>query len=115
MLVPCVSCANSTSREEMVVRYSNTVASPAELVPHYHCLDLVVLVSMRILAAILPSDTKYLSETTLVNFLQGLQIISICNPRPLPVEYTGNTNDFVDHHFILFPGYGYRRISCAVS
>ena len=29
----------------------------------------------------LPSDTKYLSEATFVEFLQGLQMTSISNPR----------------------------------
>ena len=36
--VPCVSCANTSSRGTVVLR-SNTVTSPVDLVLHYHCLS----------------------------------------------------------------------------
>ena len=43
------------------------------------------------------------SEVTLVEFLQGLQMTSIFNPRFAPVELSCNANGFVDHHFSNFP------------
>ena len=55
----------------------------------YHCLDtscVGLYEDTGIGAAIIPSDIKYLSETTLVEFLQGLQMTSISNPRIAPVE-----------------------------
>ena len=64
-------------------RYPDTVASPAELVLHYHCLNISCVGlhgDISIGAAIYPSDTKYLSGAMLVEFLQGLQMTSICNP-----------------------------------
>ena len=54
---------------QTVVRHSDTVG----LVQHYHCLNtscVGFLEDTGISAAIFPSDTKYLSEATLVEFLQ---------------------------------------------
>ena len=77
------------------------MAGPAKLVLHYplprsRCVGLHEDTSIG--EAIFPSDTKYLSETMLVGFLRGLQMTSISIPRLAPVEYSGNTNGFVDHH-----------------
>ena len=75
---------------ETVVRHFNTVASPAKLVMHYHCFSTSCVglhEDTGLGAAIFPSDSKYLSKVTLVEFLQGLQLTSIiCNPRLAPVE-----------------------------
>ena len=65
------------------------MAVAAELVLHYHCLNSSCVglhEDTDIGAAIFPSDTKYLSEATLVEFIQGLQVISICNPSLVSVE-----------------------------
>ena len=91
---------------ETIFRHSDTVASPAKLVLHYHCLDTSCVgfhEDTGIGAAIFPSYAKYLSETRLVEFLHGLHKISISNPRLAPAKYSGNTNGFVDHHFGIFP------------
>ena len=73
----------------MVVQHSDTVASRVELVLHYHCLNTSCVglhEDIGIGAVIFPSDTKYLSETTLVETLQGLQMTSISNTHVAPVE-----------------------------
>ena len=75
---------------EMVVRLSDTVASPAELVLHYHCLNTSCVglhEDTRIGAAMFPSETKYLTEATLVEFLQCLQMTPISNLRLAPVKW----------------------------
>ena len=49
---------------EMIVRHSDTEASPAELVLHYPCLNTSCVdlhQDTRNDAAIFPSDTKYVS------------------------------------------------------
>ena len=59
VIIPYVSCINSTCGET-VVRHSNTVASPAELVLHYHCLDINCIgvhEDTGVGAAIFPADT----------------------------------------------------------
>ena len=75
---------------ETVVRHSDTEASPAKLVLHYNCL-VISSVDLHedngIGAAIFPSNTKYLSETTFVEFLQDLQMTLISNPCLAPVEW----------------------------
>ena len=48
-------------------------------------------------------EYKNLSEATLVEFLQGLQITSICSPRLAPFEWSGHTQGFIDHHLSIFP------------
>ena len=56
------------------------MASPSKLVLYYHCLDTSCVglnEDTDIGAAMFPSDIRYLSETTLVEFLQGLLITSI--------------------------------------
>ena len=62
----------------MIVRHSDTVASPLELVLHHHCLNTICVglhEDVGIGAAIFPSDTKYLSDATLVEFLQSRVVI----------------------------------------
>ena len=106
VLAPCVSLCKKYLSWETVFRHSHTMASPAEMVLHYHCLSnscAGLREETGIDAAIFPSDTKYLSETTLVEYLHGLQKTSIINPRLARVEYCGKTNCFVDHHFSIFP------------
>ena len=69
--------------EETVFRHSETVVSPTKLVLHCHCFDTSCFglhEDTGIGAAIFPSDKKYLSEKTLVEFLQGVQVASISNP-----------------------------------
>ena len=75
VLVPCVSCVQNVVFRETVVRHSDTVAIPAELVLHYHCLNTSCTglhEDTGIGAAIFPPDTKYLSEAMLVEFLLAL-------------------------------------------
>ena len=72
------------------------MASPAELV--LHCLNTSCVglhEDTGIGAAIISSDTKYLSEATLMEFLQGLQMTSITNTCLAFVESSDNTNGFV--------------------
>ena len=61
-----------------IVRHSGTVASPLELVLHYHCLNtrsVGLHEDAGIGAAIFPSDTKYLSDAKFVEFLQSRVVI----------------------------------------
>ena len=78
-LVPCVNCAQKYLKGETVVQHSDTVASPAELVLNYHCLN-TSSVGLRedtdIGAAMFLSDTKYIYEATLAEFFQGLHMTS---------------------------------------
>ena len=78
---------------QTVVRHSDTVARPAELVLHYHCLNTSSVglhEGTGIGAAIFPSDTKYLSEAMLVAFLLCLQMTTTCNPRLAAVDWQYN-------------------------
>ena len=81
-ITPCVSKRYLSGR-----RFSYILI---QLVLHYYSLDTNCVGLHRWhqcqCPAIFPSDTKYLSETTLVEFLQGLQMTSISNPRVSPVE-----------------------------
>ena len=68
----------------------NTVASPAELVLYYHCINTSsagLHKDIGVGGAIFPSDTKNLSEATLVEFLHGIHMTSVCNPRLAHVEW----------------------------
>ena len=85
VLVPCVSCAKCTYRGR---RFSDIliqciVGSALPLPQHKLCW---LPRDTGIGAAIFPSDTKYLSVEKLVEFLQGLQMTSISNRRPAPIE-----------------------------
>ena len=86
--IMCYLCKKYFSRET-VVRHSDTGASPAELVLHYlylntGCVGLHEYTGIG--AVIFPSDTKYLSEAILVEFLLGLQMTLTNNLCLAPVE-----------------------------
>ena len=73
---------------ETVIRPSDTMASPAQLILHYRCPNTCcVHEDTGTGAVIFPSDTKNLSETTLAEFHQDIQMTSICNPRLAHVRY----------------------------
>ena len=77
VLVPCVSCANSTCPGS---RLSDILIQwPAQR--SWFCIT-IASISKSIGAAIFSSDTKYLYEATLVEFLYGLQMTSVCKPTP---------------------------------
>ena len=65
------------------------MASPGELILHDHCLHggcIGFSEDAGIGATVFPPDVKYLSEATLIEYLQGLQVTSVSNPSLTPVE-----------------------------
>ena len=64
------------------------MASLAELILHDHCLDAGCIgfsEDADIGATAFPLDVKHLSEATLMDCLQGLQVTSVSNPSLTPV------------------------------
>ena len=69
---------------EAGVWHSDTVASLAELILHDHCLDAGCVGFSEdgdVGATVFPPDVKYLSEATLMEYIQGLQMTSISNKK----------------------------------
>ena len=64
------------------------MVSPVELILHVHCLDASCIgfgEDAGIGATVFPPDVKHLSEATLMECIQGLQVTSISNPSLTPV------------------------------
>ena len=64
------------------------MVSPAELILHDHCLDAGCVgfsEAAGIGATVFPPDVKHLSEATLMECIQGLQVTSISNASLTPV------------------------------
>ena len=62
---------------EAGVWHSDTVSSPAKLILHDHCLDTGCIdfsEDAGVGATVFPPDVKHLSEATLMECLQGLQV-----------------------------------------
>ena len=66
------------------VWHSDRVASPAELILYDHCLEAGCVrfsEDAGIGAMVFPLDVKHLSEATLMEYIQGLQVTSISNKK----------------------------------